>query len=138
MPWFFIVLLSVGGLALAVLPCIWTFRWMGRHEPYAAFIRLRTRRKLTFYRLLLQDKRVPLYIKLLPLLVAVYLISPIDLLPGIPLDDIAVALLALVLIIKLTPRPVVDDLLQRAAAEDVKGSSVSQRTVDPAELSDSA
>ena len=124
MPWLFVVLLSVGGLALAVVLCFWTFRWMGRHEPYGAFIRLRTRRKLTFYRLLVQDKRVPLYIKLLPVLVAIYFISPIDMLPGIPLDDIAVALLALVLIIKFTPRHVLDDLLQRAAAEDVAGTEL--------------
>jgi uncharacterized membrane protein YkvA (DUF1232 family) len=127
-PWLFIVLFSVGGLALAVLLCFWTVRWMGRHEPYGAFIRLRTRRKLTFYRLLVLDKRVPLYIKVLPLLVAVYLISPIDLLPGIPLDDIAVALLALVLIIKLTPRPVVEDLLQQAAAKDVAGAPLPDRS----------
>jgi uncharacterized membrane protein YkvA (DUF1232 family) len=79
---------------------------------------LRARRKLTFFRLLLQDGRVPLYVKLLPLVVAVYLASPIDLLPGIILDDVALALLALVLIIRFAPRHVLEELLQRAQEAD--------------------
>ena len=60
-----------------------------------------------------------MWVKLLPLLVAVYLASPIDLLPGVILDDIALALLFLVLIVRLTPRQVLDDLLHQAAAADV-------------------
>ena len=114
MTWIYLLLPIAGSLALAVILCLLTIRWFGHREPYAAFIRLRTRRKLTFFRLLLQDKRVPLYIKLLPLVVAVYFVSPIDLLPGIPLDDIAFALLVLALIVKLTPRKVLEDLLQQA------------------------
>ena len=118
MLWWYIALSAGGGLALAVLLSLLTIRWLGRREPYAAFIRLRTRRKLTFLRLLFQDKRVPFFVKLLPFLVAVYVISPIDLIPGIPLDDIAVALLALALIIKFTPRPVFQDLLRQAQESD--------------------
>jgi uncharacterized membrane protein YkvA (DUF1232 family) len=137
MPWYFLLLLSLGGLVLAVLLCLWTIRWMGHREPYGAFIRLRARRKLTFCRLLLQDSRVPLYIKLLPVAVAAYLISPIDLLPGIPLDDVAIALLALVLILKFTPRDVVEDLIQQAADQDIADSNVAHRGLDPAELPDS-
>ena len=120
MLWWYIALSAGGGLALAVLLSLLTIRWLGRREPYAGFIRLRTRRKLTFLRLLLQDKRVPLFVKLLPFLVAVYVISPIDLIPGIPLDDIAVALLALALIIKMTPRPVIQDLLRQAQESDAR------------------
>ena len=122
MPWYYMIFTAVGGLILAALLCLCTVRWLGRREPYAGFIRLRNRRKLTFFRLLLQDHRVPFYIKLLPLFVAVYFVSPIDLLPGIPLDDIALALLALVLIVRLTPRGVLVDLLNRAAAADVPAS----------------
>ena len=80
---------------------------------------------------------MPLYIKLLALAVAVYLISPIDLLPGIVLDDIVVALLALVLILKYTPRPVIEDLLRQAAG-DVARPGVSQRGLGLAELPDSS
>ena len=120
MTWIYLLLPVAGGLALAALLCLWTIRWFGRRDPYADFIRLRNRRKLTFFRLLLQDRRVPLHIKVLPLVVAVYLASPIDLLPGIPLDDVAVALLALVLIVRFTPRPVLEDLLRQAEAADAK------------------
>ena len=48
-----------------------------------------------------------------------YLASPLDLLPGIPLDDIAFALLALALMVKLTPKDVLEDLLRRAAGAGV-------------------
>ena|GEM_PF-844978 len=118
MPWWYLALSAAGGLALAVLLCLWTVRSLGRREPYAGFVRLRARRKLTFFRLLLQDNRVPLHVKLLPLMVAVYLASPIDLLPSVILDDVALALLALVLILRLTPRHVVEDLLRRARETD--------------------
>ena len=123
MPWIYILLSIAGGLVLSVVLCLWAVRWFGRREPYAGFIRLRTRRKLTFFRLLLQDQRVPLYIKLLPLLAAVYLASPIDLLPGIMLDDIALALLTLALIVRLLPRAVLDDLLRQAEAADAPSAT---------------
>ena len=118
MPWSYLIITTAGGLLLAALLCLGIIRWLGHRDPYAGFIRLRNRRKLTFLRLLLQDQRVPLYIKLLPLFVLVYFVSPIDLLPGIPLDDIALALLALVLIVRLTPRAVLADLLHQAATAD--------------------
>ena len=75
----------------------------GAVGPLLGFLRSRNRRKLTFFRLLLQDRRVPLYVKLLPLAVVVYVASPIDLLPGLIFDDVAVALLTLVLIVRVTP-----------------------------------
>ena len=131
MPWFYIALTSAGGLVLAVLLCLLIVRWLGRREPYAGFIRLRNRRKLTFFWLLMQDHRVPLYIKVLPLLVAVYLVWPIDLLPGIPLDDIAFALLALVLIVRLTPSHVLEDLLHEAAAADVPTPTAGTEPAQP-------
>ena len=115
MPWHLLVFLSAGGLALAAVLCIGIIRWLGRREPHGAFIRLPNRHKLRFCWLLLRDRRVPLLIKLLPLAVLVYLINPIDFLPGLVLDDIAVALLALVLIIRFTPRPVLEDLIRQAA-----------------------
>ena len=133
MPWHLLVILSAGSLALAVVLCIGIIRWLGRREPYGAFIRLRNRHKLRFCWLLLQDKRVPLLIKLLSLAVLVYLISPIDLLPGIVLDDIAVALLALVLIIRFTPRPVLEELIRQAAGDTVS-SGISHQGLDSAEL----
>ena len=113
------VVLSVGFALSAVL----MLRWLGKREPYSNFIKLRTRRKLTFVRLMMGDDRVPTYVKLIPVLLLLYLTSPIDLVPDfIPvlgyLDDVVIALLALALIIKLTSGPVVLDLLQRAQLAD--------------------
>lgn len=117
--WLYLVISAIGGLLLLALLCLFIIRRLARLEPYGAFVRLSNRRKLTFFRLLLLDPRVPLLIKLLPLFVAAYLASPIDLLPGIPLDDIALALLALVLMVKLTPKRVLEDLLRQAAGAEV-------------------
>ena len=99
--------------------CLLIIRRFARLEPYGAFIRLSNRRKLTFFRMFLLDQRVPLLVKLLPLFAAAYLASPLDLLPGIPLDDIAFALLALSLMVKLTPKYVLEDLLRQAAGAGV-------------------
>lgn len=126
MSWPYLIIASAVGLGLAVLLLFWTLRWLGRREPYAGFIRLPNRRKLTFFRLLLADGRVPLYVKILPVLTLLYLASPIDLIPGVMLDDVVLALLALVLIIKLTPRKVVADLVGQAAqpgSNGVRGAS---------------
>ena len=112
--WLTLALSMGGGLALLASLSLWLIRWLGRSAPYDSFIRLRWRRKLTFLRLLLSDPRVPLYAKVLTLAALIYMVSPVDLIPGVPLDDIAVALLALVLIIRLTPRQVVLDLVQQA------------------------
>ena len=59
-----------------------------------------------------------MYVKLIPVVLVVYLSIPFDIVPDfVPvlgyLDDVALALLALVLIIKLTPQPVVLDLLRQ-------------------------
>ena len=104
--WLYLAASAIGGLILLALLCLLIIRRFARVEPYGAFVRLSNRRKLTFFRLL-------------PLFVAAYLASPINLLPGIPLDDIALALLALVLMVKLTPKHVLEDLLRQAAGAEV-------------------
>ena len=63
---------------------------------------------------------MPLYVKLLPLAVVVYVASPIDLLPGLIFDDVAVALLTLVLIVRVTPRHVLEELLRQADCRGLK------------------
>ena len=116
-----LVMAVVSGLF--ALTAVLMLRWLGKREPYSNFIKLRTRRKLTFVRLMMGDDRVPMYVKFIPVLLLLYLTSPIDLVPDfIPvlgyLDDVVIALLALALIIKLTSGPVVLDLLQRAQLVD--------------------
>ena len=108
----------IAGAALALLSAlalgmIW---WLIRREPYATFYRLTLRAKLKFLRLLVLDLRIPWYIRALPLIVLIYWLSPIDLIPLIPVDDIAIALLTLALMVWLTPRPLITELLNTADA----------------------
>lgn len=102
--------------ALAAALALLLIRRLIRREPYATFHRLTLRAKLTFLRLLVLDLRLPWYVRALPLAVLVYWLSPLDLLPLIPLDDIALALLALALIVWLTPRGLIAELLRTADA----------------------
>ena len=114
MSWITLLITAAIGLAAASLLAYAVIRWLIRREPYASFARLRWRAKITFFRLLIFDNRVPWTARLLLVLVLVYLISPIDLIPGIALDDVALALVALVAIVKMTPDNVVTDLIQAA------------------------
>jgi uncharacterized membrane protein YkvA (DUF1232 family) len=135
--WLYVALAALAGIILGSLLTLWYIRWLGRREPYGTFLRLRTRRKITFFRLLLRDRhrQVPLYVKVIPILLVVYLSIPFDLVPDfVPvlgyLDDVALAMLALVLVIKLTPRPAVLAMLQEA------GGGVVVAQIDPPALPD--
>jgi len=44
---------------------------------------------------LLRDERVSIPVKFIPLVVVIYIISPLDLIPLIPIDDIAVLIFGL-------------------------------------------
>src|SRR5689334_3483222 len=62
-------------------------------------------RDLTATWRLLQDPSVPILLKtVLPLLALVYWVWPLDLIPGVPLDDIAVVLLLARILVALAPR----------------------------------
>lgn len=103
---------GAGGLYLVI-------RALANREPYASFLRLRTLHKVRFFRLLVSDPRVPFGVKALPFLLLPYLAMPFDLIPDfIPvlgyLDDVAVALGVFALVIKLTPRSVIEDLFKSA------------------------
>jgi uncharacterized membrane protein YkvA (DUF1232 family) len=64
---------------------------------------------------LMQDERVPTWLKIgVPLFVALYFLSPIDIIPDFilglgQLDDIGVILLGMALFIRLAPQLVVDE-----------------------------
>ena len=113
------LLIATVSVAIVVLTATLLFiRWARRHEPYASFMRLKAGQKLTFFKRIMTDKRVPVYVKILPGFVVLYLIMPFDLIPDfIPVigyvDDGGIALIGLALVIKLTPRAVIDDLLRR-------------------------
>ena len=67
---------------------------------------------------LLHDGRVPSWVKLVPLVGAVYLLSPIDLIPDLmlpglgELDDLAVILISLRMFVELAPPGIVREHLE--------------------------
>lgn len=70
--------------------------------------------------LIAKDHRTPKFIKFLALMTAAYALSPIDLIPDfIPilgyLDDIILVPLGLLLVIKLTPKNIIEDCRVLAA-----------------------
>jgi uncharacterized membrane protein YkvA (DUF1232 family) len=77
---------------------------------------------------LIHDRRVPAWIKIgVPLLVIVYVVSPVDLIPDSligpgQLDDMGVVLLGISLIVRLSPQDVVDEH-KRALGYQVDGSA---------------
>jgi uncharacterized membrane protein YkvA (DUF1232 family) len=61
--------------------------------------------------MLVLDKRVAIYLKLIPLAAVVYLVVPFDLMIG-PIDDAAVIMGAMQLFISLCPKEVVEERSQ--------------------------
>ena len=57
--WLYLGILVVAGLAVSSLSVFGLVRWLAKREPYGAFVRLRTRHKLTFFRLMLADAGLP-------------------------------------------------------------------------------
>jgi uncharacterized membrane protein YkvA (DUF1232 family) len=71
---------------------------------------------------LLRDSRVPIFPKLIILAAAIYVVSPVDLIPDLilglgQLDDLGIAMLAIALFIELCPRAIVDEHRRAIAAE---------------------
>ena len=121
--WWELALSATVGILLFSAFAVAAVRLLTKREPYKNFMQLRLRRKLTFIKLLLGDRRVPWYVKAIPFFLGIYLISPIDIIPDfIPvvgfLDDALITLLAFFLIFKLTSDHVVRDLLLEANAAD--------------------
>ncbi len=64
---------------------------------------------------LLWDKRVPMSTKLIPVLVVIYILSPIDIIPDVvpvfgQLDDLALLLIGVQIFIALSPKAIVDQI----------------------------
>ncbi len=111
-----ILIASAAGLLLAALGLYGFSRWLQKREPYRSFMQLGLAQKVRFFRRFYPDPRVPWYVKIVPIAMAVYLASPIDLIPDfIPvlgyLDDVAIVLASVALIIRLTPPQVIAELL---------------------------
>ena len=121
MDWKTLAIATGVGLLLGAVLAIAAVAWMVRREPYATFNRLGLRAKFTFLRLLVFDRRLPWYVRALPLAVLAYWISPIDLIPFFPFDDIAFAIFVLALMVCLIPRDLISELLSAADAQHPSG-----------------
>lgn len=93
-------------------------------EPLKRWARALKRQSLVVY-YAARDPRTPLAVRLLALGVAAYAFSPIDLIPDfIPvlgyLDDLVVVPLGVALVVRLTPREVVEEAQARAAEAAAK------------------
>jgi uncharacterized membrane protein YkvA (DUF1232 family) len=93
-------------------------------------------RQIRLFWRLLNDPRVPYWVKAIPALVLLYLIFPIDLIPdpalGLgQLDDLAVILLGLKLFRDLSPRAVVRD-----HEADIAGQNSPWRVIEDESASD--
>ncbi len=86
---------------------------------------------------LLWDPRVPSMLKiLLPMLAFLYWLSPIDLLPGMPFDDIALMIVALRLFVQLAPSDAVNHAFTGRSKYSEKGGQPNYRTDDDANTVD--
>lgn len=75
-------------------------------------------RELRLWWRLLRDGRVPAWIKTVPLVALLYVISPLDIIPDIPylglnqLDDLAIVVLGMKLFVALSPAELVQEIRQ--------------------------
>ena len=118
MSWFIWLLISVTATTALLTGLVLFTRWLQAREPYRSVLKLRTADKLRLFRGLLADRRVPLRAKSLPVMLVLYLATPVDLVPDfIPVlgyvDDVLLIVVTLALVVRLTPRHVLDDHVQR-------------------------
>ncbi len=128
MAWYGWLLLAVGGfVAVSAI----AFRMLRASQRGRRFMALSTRAKIRFGRLLLEDARVPLAAKVALLLLIGYLALPFDLIPDfIPiagqLDDVAVVLITVGVLIVAIPRERFEAALTRAE-EEAEARNVAKR-----------
>lgn len=120
-PWLALIAIGIATLIALSLALYAVVRLLAKREPYQAIMRLPKRHKLTLARMLITDPRVPKRAKLLPLALLAYLANPIDLIPDfVPvlgyLDDVAILLAALWLIVRLTPTGLIAQLCHEVQA----------------------
>jgi uncharacterized membrane protein YkvA (DUF1232 family) len=125
----------IGWLALAItltlvllIAAFLVAKWLQEREPYRSVMKLRTRAKLKLFRAMVTDRRVPKFVRFLPLLLALYLAMPFDLVPDfIPvlgyIDDVAIVVLTLALMVKLTPREIIEEHVARLQAETAEAAA---------------
>ena len=84
---------------------------------------------------LMADSRVPLYLKVIPVLSLLYVVMPIDLVPDmIPilgqLDDVGVIILGIETFIRMSPARVVSEIRSQIEGSNVHDKTDSQSSSD--------
>ena len=119
-----IILAVVAALVVAAALAAWLLRRAGTPEDRSLVrrvLRLPLRRKLRLALALVREPRVPLLVRALPPALVLYLAMPLDIVPDfIPvighLDDALVLLLGIVLLLRFTPRAVLEEHVERLEA----------------------
>jgi len=133
MPWYGWLLLVLGAfVALAAI----AFRVLRASHRGRRFLSLSTRAKLEFGRALLADPGVPLVAKLSLFVLVGYLALPFDLIPDFlpvigQLDDAAVILLTVALLVLAVPRERFEAALDRAESGDERRRSERAQIAGP-------
>ncbi len=79
---------------------------------------------------MMKDPRISIWLKALPFISVIYLISPLDLAPLMPLDDAAVLSLAFYLFVELSPKDVVDELMQELKNMQSRGAVTPEKKIE--------
>jgi len=119
-----IILAVATALVLAVAAAAWRLRRATRPEDRALIdriLRLSLRRKLRLAAALVREPRIPVLVRTLPPALVLYLAMPLDIIPDfIPvighLDDVLVLLLGVAVLLRFTPRAVLEEHLARLEA----------------------
>src|SRR3990172_7990933 len=120
-----IALAVAAALVLVAALAAWRLRRAGRPEDRelaGRIVRLPLRRKLRLAAALVRDNRIPLLVRALPPALVLYLAMPLDVIPDfIPvighLDDVIVLVLGIALLLRFTPRAVLEEHVSRLEAE---------------------
>ena len=97
---------------------------MSKKTPSRLNLFATTRRQARLIWRLMQDSRVSVVIKIIPIVGLLYAISPIDLLPDVAfpfgiLDDIVVVITALTMFVPLVPHKIVEEQISWMDAAEI-------------------
>ncbi len=117
-----VVLAAVVVLGVLVLGAVLLLRWHGDDPDRKALVKriggLPFRAKGRLAIALARDGRIPLRVRIIPPLLILYLANPIDLIPDfVPLvgylDDVLIVALGIGLLLRFTPRAVLEEHIRR-------------------------
>jgi len=120
-----IILALAAALIAAAALFAWLLRRAGTPEERSLVrrvLRLPLRGKLRLALALVREPRVPLLVRALPPALVLYLAMPLDIIPDfVPvighLDDALVLLIGIALVLRFTPRGVLEEQVERLEAE---------------------